>query len=70
MRLKVRQMKAYVHWGVARVIDSFETEDYFYICFEREDFEHLKYQPVSARTGQSLFQLFEKMCLKDYIRML
>ena len=63
-------MKAYVHQGIARVIDSFESDLFYYICFEREDFEHSKHLPASARKSSVLFNLLEKMSIKDYIRML
>ena len=37
IREKYQFFRYCVHAGVVRIIDYFECEDYFYFCYERDD---------------------------------
>lgn len=68
VRLKIRMMKEIAYNGFVRVVDTFESTEFFYVCLERNDLQTTKTLKTSSSRTNMGFRFQEKRSLKEHLK--
>ena len=76
MRQDMKLYKITIHHGVVRLLDYFETKDYMYLIFEREDLDYKLQQDSQKnpstknllRSSDSTLEVLERLTLRKFMK--